>query len=97
MVSSEEIDIIMSQTGITNRDKIVQSYMSNQNDMMKTIFHLMNIQEEEPVKFQDKSVIEQLRDIVNEKEKIFHRVMADAKANHPPAESSTVEEIVDDE
>jgi hypothetical protein len=87
----------MSQTGITNRDTIIQSYTSNQKDMMKTIFHLMNIQEEEPVKFQEKSAIEQLRDIVNEKEQIFHRVMADAKANHQPTESSTVEEIVDDE
>ncbi len=74
ITSLDEYDIISSQTGIDDRLLIERTYMECQNDTAKTIMKLLNILPEEIHK--EPTDIDIFRNILDEKDKIYHDMMA---------------------
>lgn len=72
---SETIDIIMSQTGAVDRLYVERVFMECENDITKTILQLMDLTVEESVQ-KEPTVFDQIRKILNEKDAIYHDVMA---------------------
>lgn len=66
----EDIDIIAKQTGITDKLQIRKCYFKNNKDITNTIMELMSLEiDKEHVK---PSEFDEIRNIMNEKEKIYH-------------------------
>lgn len=70
----EDIDIIAKQTGITDKLEIRKCYFKNNKDMTNTIMELMaiDISYEDKSKYIKPSEFDQIRNIMNEKERIYH-------------------------
>lgn len=70
----EDIDIIAKQTGITDKLAIRKCYFKNNKDMTNTIMELMEIEtsHEDKSKYTKPSEFDEIRNIMNEKERIYH-------------------------
>lgn len=73
VVKNELIDIIQSQTNIDDLLHIERTLMECNNDVSKTILKLLNLLPEEVKK--EPTDIDVFREILNEKDKIYHEVM----------------------
>ncbi len=73
VVKNEFIDIIHSQTNIDDLLYIERTLMECNNDVSKTILKLLNLLPEEVKK--EPTDIDVFREILNEKDKIYHEVM----------------------
>jgi hypothetical protein len=65
------IDIIKKQTDVDDDLLIERCLYENSNDILKTIMQLSNLKEKEYYKAPDE-VFDEIRKIVDEKEKIYH-------------------------
>lgn len=70
---TELIDIIKSQTNIDDNLLIERTLMECKEDVTKTILTLINLLPEEPQK--EPTDLDIFREILNEKDKIYHEVM----------------------
>lgn len=70
-----DIDIIASQTGIDDKLLIERTFMECNNDTARTILCLLHIAPKEPAK-KELTDIDVFRQILDEKDKIYHDVMA---------------------
>ena len=68
-----EIEIIQSQSGIDDKLLIERTFMECNNDITKTILKLMNLLPQEVHK--EPTDIDIFREILNEKDRIYHDVM----------------------
>jgi hypothetical protein len=75
----EDIDIIAKQTGITDKLEIRKCYFKNNKDMTNTIMELLGPEIAFDDKSNDKSnkttqknEFDEIRNIMNEKERIYH-------------------------
>jgi hypothetical protein len=68
-----EIEIIQSQSGIDDKLLIERTFMECNNDISKTILKLMNLLPQEVHK--EPTDIDIFREILNEKDRIYHDVM----------------------
>jgi hypothetical protein len=69
-IESVDIDIIMRQTGINDPIKVRKLYFKNKKNISSTILELMSIDTHDN-DIKPKTQIEILRNILDEKEKIF--------------------------
>jgi ribosomal protein S13 len=66
-----DIDIIMRQTGITDKQQVRKAFYKNKKDVSATILELMNIEEETKIEKRTETEIEKMRQILDEKELIY--------------------------
>jgi 5,10-methylenetetrahydrofolate reductase len=74
IVKESDIEIIIAQTGINDKLKIERMLLECRNDVSSTILKLMSFQEKQK-KVREPTVFDQIRDILNEKDAIYHDVM----------------------
>ena len=70
-----DIDIIMSQTNVDDRLYVERVFMECENDISQTVIKLMNLKVEDKPK-KEPTIFENIRKILNEKDNIYHDVMA---------------------
>lgn len=74
----EDIDIIAKQTGITDKLEIRKCYFKNNKDMTNTIMELLGPEiefdkvDDKSTKTTQKNEFDEIRNIMNEKERIYH-------------------------
>jgi hypothetical protein len=66
-----DMDIVMRQTGITDKQRVRKVFYKNGKDVSKTILELMDIEKPTVVEKKEQSDLEKLRSILDEKEKIY--------------------------
>jgi hypothetical protein len=69
--NNTDINIVKLQTNITDEEVIAACLQKNNNDIIKTIMELSSLQEIIREKVVD-PVFEEIRNIVEEKEKLYH-------------------------
>lgn len=70
----DDIDIIENQTNITDRVLIERVYYENNKSIPDTIMQLMKYDYCKPFEIKPRTVFDDIRTIVDEKEKIFFQV-----------------------
>ena len=68
----DDIDIIAKQTGITDKLEIRKCYFKNNKDMTNTIMELLSLEDNNYQTSKTTSEFDKIRNIMNEKEKIYH-------------------------
>jgi hypothetical protein len=74
LISSEDIELVSSQTGIEDKLLIERTIMEFDNDMSKAILSLLGMLPKEIQK--EPTDIDLFREILNEKDKIYHDLMS---------------------
>ena len=74
VVKAGDIDIVASQTGIHDRLQVERVLIECGNDVSSTIIKLMLL-EEEKKKVKEPTEFDQIREILSDKEKVYHDVM----------------------
>ena len=74
VVKAGDIDIVASQTGIHDRLQVERVLIECGNDVSSTIIKLMLL-EEEKKKVKEPTEFDQIREILADKEKVYHDVM----------------------
>ena len=75
----EEIDIISSQTGEDDKLYIERVFMECGSDVSKTIIKILNI--DTKVEIKEKTVFDEIRQILNEKDALYFDMMAKKTIN----------------
>ena len=74
VVKAGDIDIVASQTGISDRLEIERMLIECGNDVSSTIIKLLSLEEEQK-KVKEPTEFDQIRVILADKEKVYHDVM----------------------
>lgn len=77
----DDIDIIAKQTGITDTVMIERCFIENNRSIADTIMKLMEYDYCKDNAVKPRTVFDDIREIVSEKEKIFIDVMKGQRAN----------------
>jgi hypothetical protein len=81
----EDIDLVKSQTGELDIEIIKKTLNLCNGNVLDAVCMLLKVpqhttrQDQQPVKFEDMTKFQQLREIMNEKDIIFHQVMEQAR------------------
>lgn len=78
----DDIDIISDQTGITDKIWIERCYIENNRSVADTIMVLMEYDYCKENTAKERTVFDDIREIVSEKEKIFIDVMKGQRSRH---------------
>lgn len=70
-MDKEIIDIIKSQTGVSDELQIERVFYECNSDIVKTIMKISNINDNTSVRKKENNVFDNIRAIVDEKEKIY--------------------------
>jgi 5,10-methylenetetrahydrofolate reductase len=74
VIKAGDIDIVASQTGICDKLEIERVLIECGNDISLTIIRLMSL-EEEKKKVKEPTEFDQIREILADKEQVYHDVM----------------------
>lgn len=78
-VKDSDYETITSQTGVTDKLEIEKVLLDCQGDISLAILRLLSLQTiEKPI--QEPTIFEQIREILNEKDRVYHDVIAKNKA-----------------
>lgn len=87
-----DIDIISKQTGIEDTVYIERVYIESKRSIADTIMKLMEYDYcKEPIE-KEKTVFDDIREVVAEKEKLFIQVMKNKNPQMPPANVTILQE-----
>lgn len=75
MSYEDDINIIQMQTSETNSEIIKEIYEKHNKDMVKTIMEVSRLQESQRDKKVTDPVFDEIRKIVDEKERLYHQTM----------------------
>lgn len=70
-MDKEIIDIIKSQTGVSDELQIERVFYECNSDIVKTIMKISNINDNTSVRKKENNVFDNIRAIVDEKEKLY--------------------------
>lgn len=78
VLKESDIDIVASQTGLTDKLEIERVLIENGNDVSSTIIAIMSLKEE-PKKVREPTEFDQIREILADKERVYYEVMQQNK------------------
>ena len=78
VLKESDIEIVASQTGIRDKLEIERALIECGNDVSSTIIKLMSLTEEQR-KVKEPTEFDQLREILADKEQVYHDVMKQKK------------------
>lgn len=78
----DDVDIIMSQTGIEDREAIENCYTQTNYSIADTIMQLMNYHYAKKTIDKPKTVIDDVREILESKEKVYYEVFESLRKQH---------------
>lgn len=70
----EDVDIIISQTGITSRETVENCYIENKYSIADTIMHLMKYEYAKKPIVKPRTTVDDFREIVEAKEKVYYEI-----------------------
>lgn len=80
VLKESDIDIIASQTGLSDKIEIERVLIENGNDVSSAIIAIMSLKEE-PKKKREPTVFDQVREILADKEKVYYQIMEQNKCS----------------
>jgi hypothetical protein len=79
IVKESDYETITSQTGVTDKLEIEKVLLDCQGDISLTILRLLSLQTvSKPI--QEPTIFEQIREILNEKDRVYHDLLAKNRA-----------------
>lgn len=78
VLKTSDIDIVASQTGLSDKLEIERVLIECGNDVSSAIIAIMSLKEE-PKKVREPTEFDQIREILADKEKVYYEVMQQNK------------------